>query len=529
MIKKEAIRKLNSRKNGTREKVRTIHKSNEMNSMGDVSNSVARASNNPYRDTADTEHPSYKVLKKNNISIGERTFKNNTIPDELQKIIHSLSFSGTINPVGSYRWDYFDKVSDIDLIENIDIATESQVEVFEILTKLIKQKMRNIGLLRPIIYITDFKGGEDPFLRDIYWRIQYTIDNPKDPVITLKEIRKITLEHYENGRITDDEYNYIINSRDMADIARKYRYKVVLRWKPENLIQHNPMKVLFGGYTVRLSEVLQLQPVYHKNKRISPDGIPLIKLDCSTFIEGVLMEVTNILQVSWINTGNNNEKVMMSKFSDTYATLLRKEAIKYIERKNYIKAFKRIFILYMNTLKTRKMSSIERNTVENSLINLCRGFDKGLLFLERVAGFFDIAYDMISLEKRKYPIEKLPYGKLIENIFFMVSITFNIFQSNPSYLTSKSQKFTQYCMDTLDNIYSMINVENTENTTAIIISFKGNDDKRFRLYLGTAMNHMRNMLKELIQERIKMKVSNGEKELILNELRKNTILINNLT
>ena len=428
-------------------------------------------------------------------------------------------------PVGSYKWTYFSTVSDIDLIESVEIRADSQTELFEILVNMIRQKVRNITLSDPPLYLTDFKGGENPYLREMYWRLQYTIEHPKSPMITLKEAKNIGKEHYDEHRITESEYNFVLSSNNLEEIQKVYRNKFIMRWKSDALVQQNPMKVLLGGDTIRLTDALNQEPIYHKKKQISPPGIPLIKMDVMAFIDGVLMEITNILKIVWIN---EKRVIPLSIFEHPYAYYLEQEALKYLNKnKYYVKGLKRIWILYANYLADFKLSAKLRTDLHTSKAFIESILDSDLLYLERIAGFFMIAYDMIT-ENKQYPLENIPYGKLLENIFFMTSSLFHEIQN----LMEKSpftSKLTRYCMDTLDNIYNGITIHNTkEGTNRIEINGK---ERRFRLYIESALTQMRTLLRKVIQNTMEQRIDESVKKKILRDLRKNvqTILTINPT
>ena len=414
-----------------------------------------------------------------------------------------IGLSDGADVAGSFRWWYFDLVSDIDLNETVTIVSDDKQDVFETIVKLIGHKIRNLLLVEPKIYFTDFKAGEDPILRETYWRIHYSVTNPSTPIIDMKEIRRLTEEFYSMGRLNDHYRNNIMACSDMIEILKLYRTLTIYRWKVDSLTSKSPMKVIFGDQVVRLIDVIQLDPVMYNHNgtdiMISPPGIPLIKLDVMSFISGVLTEVSYIINVTWKHKGSSGSKrIKLSLYDMPYITSIRFEALRlFNEKKNYIKGFKRIWIFYMKALMDYKITSQARKSIESAIVSLCAGMDKRLFLLERYSAFFEIAKNMVlgtSNVSKRYLVEKIPYVQLIENVIYIINKMYMIIRAEPTYLNETSGEFLNYLFDTVDNIHGNVTVDFETKQ----ITFNGSED-RFRLYLGTSLSNIRTRSKAIIQ------------------------------
>lgn len=443
---------------------------------------------------------------------------NKRVTEQMDGFRRLIGISDGAYVAGSFRWHYFEYVSDLDLNETVTVVADKKAEVFETIVTLIGHKIRNLLLVEPKIYFTDFKAGEDPTLRETYWRIYYTITNPDTPVIDMDEIRRLTEQFYSIGRLNDHYRNSILACSNMADALRIYRTVTIYRWKVDSLISKSPTKVIFGDKIVRLIDVIQLEPVVYnhngKDIMISPPGIPLIKLDVMSFVSGVLTEISYIINIAWKQTslaGEHAKTVKLSMYDMPYMQAMRFESLRlFNEKQNYIKGFKRVWIFYMKCLMDFKIKSDVRNIIESAIVSLCAGMDKRLLMLERYSAFFEIARNMVlgtSNVSKRYLVEKIPYVQLIENVIYMINKMYMIIRAEPRYLNETSADFIKYLLDTVDNIHGSVNIDvETKH-----ISFNGSED-RFRLYLGTSLSNIRTRSKALIQSYMELSIPPERKD-----------------
>ena len=433
--------------------------------------------------------------------------------DTINEVIGTVSMStDTVKLAGSFKWEYFNRVSDIDLNETLTLSAQTRLELFKKVIKMIRHMVRNIEIMTPRMYISDFKAGEHPDLRETYWRLDYTIANPETSIIDLETVHRLTQQFYENEKIGDAYYKQIITSQSLTEIHRLYRKLTILRWNVDSLHVHSPMKVLFGNETVRLLDVIQLEPVRYrlpdgKMVNISPPGIPMIKLDIVSFVNGILMDISHILNINWYihDPSSDNKRphvTRLSVYDAPYPVLINQEVTQlFLVDRNYIKGFKRMWIFYMKflvgdfTIKTNI-----RRSMEAAMIELCEGMNRNmkLLTLERYAGFFGVAADMIlkrSYVSNEYKCQMLPYIELLENVYYFSNKLQVLIECTPKLLYNPhATELSQYITDSIENIHDGINI----NMDTRRVSFSGSEE-RFRMYVGATCASIRKRTKQLIQ------------------------------
>lgn len=213
---------------------------------------------------------------------------------EVLKHIKLLSFSNnkTATPFGSFIYRIQKYYGDLDLIEEFtECCTANQV-----INKFIKSLQKMVIEINntKLHYFTEFKAGYD---------LRYDIDigsmenstyfpNFKLGTITTNLYKKKLLTKLENNII-----QYILNevedlgANEYDTINYIFRERKVLRWDSSEILQG--FKILTGNKKITLNQAIHIRS--H------------VKIDMISIIDGRLTEVTNFLQLAFVEKEGDEE------------------------------------------------------------------------------------------------------------------------------------------------------------------------------------------------------------------------------
>ena len=290
-----------------------------------------------------TKYNTKELIKSKKKKSSFKKKKKEDLTRDEKDIINTISILQDEHlPVGSFLFKEHFFPGDIDMCETI-LECCSENEAKRKISTRILTSIKRIFLHEPKVYLADFKAGEDGRFD---FKLNTDYSNLKKFLINFNKLKDLFSkdELSKINILTEGLYQNKSDELSSKIINEIIYNKKILRWDITELLNQKKK---------------QNNKIFKFEDCISDGSI--VKMDVWYWTNHKYLEITNFLNICLSDEYETTCKKYISKPTDDLKITLIHDIISYYEKKNYLKAIKRIWSLLNHIIVTNKKLATKIN------------------------------------------------------------------------------------------------------------------------------------------------------------------------